>query len=766
MGIGALFFGLGFFLFLTSVSRNQKLRKESELGVNKEWTWVAGLVALAFVLRVFRLDSQPPGIYIDQCFGGWEALRILHEGLRPFGMQEIIYNWPLPLYQLALWFWLFKPTAWFLLLFFVTAGLAAFPFIYLVFRHLAGAPTALGTLFFLTIMFWHINTSRNGLWTVLPLFYIFVALFFLLNGFKTFRQWKFVLAALFFAAGFYTYQSYKVFPILLLIYLFYEYRFDAQGIQSRASGLLLFTALSIGLCFPLGWDWFQHGIFSDREKSIFIGRIVQEQNGLKPLWGNIFQWALSFNHQGAPDPLNRVGQRPMLDPVTGVLFLFGFFYSLKTPFRKDHFYSLAGFFVMSLPTFLSFGGSYRMACALPFVAFFAAQALTLLWDGVVQTARGKTRLCILCAFGGMLLYAGFQNSKSYFVDLVQDNDRWLHFSMDANSVGKAVEEHPDTDFCLPPYFCEHPTVLFLSYFQKSQIHRLEIPTGLVPDWDSPRTQVCFAVEKGKEGWLDLLQSLYPGGRKEQVKDLNGDPIVTFYYVSRQTVDSFRGLRKLGPEEWKGSFRADRTGLYRFYFQTNPDLLEIGGCRIREGTALNLLKGFYSFRLKTRFLKEKGLFFLDPQGKARALDDSCLTSLPLNHGLLCRYSSAHGDAGAPFRWDPLINFVSTGDLPYPSFPFQADWTGRLFCPSKGRYGFLLLTNVKGQLWLDGKKVLGGIPGETAILFLTEGFHDIQLTALRDQGEKEVRMDFHLLWEKPGQTKYEIVPATAFGKTQCL
>lgn len=195
-------------------------------------------------------------------------------------------------------------------------------------------------------------------------------------------------------------------------------------------------------------------------------------------------------------------------------------------------------------------------------------------------------------------------------------------------------------------------------------------------------------------------------------------------------------------------------------------MEIGGRRVQDGTALNLLQGFYSFRLKTKALKETAMDFVDPKGTDHILDGSYLTTLPLNHGLLCRYSQGEAPIAAPFRWDPLINFVSTGDLPYPVLPFQAEWTGRLLCPSKGLYRFLLLTTEKGQLWLDGKMVLSGIQGEAVGLYLSPGFHSVKLTLRRDTGRNEVQMDFHLLWEKPGQTKYEIVPTSAYGETQCL
>src|SRR5581483_7812826 len=392
---GGILLMAGVFIFIRPDISPKRPIVPEKMSLSQERFLFGSIFILAFVMRVYGLDSQPPGLYIDQGFGGWGGLRILHEGWRPYGMQEIIFNWPLPLYQMALWFALFKPTAVSLSLFFVTAGLAAFPFIYLVFRRLSGPRTALVALFFLSVMFWHINISRNGYWSGLTLLYCFATLFFFLETMRSPRLWKWALAILFFAAGFYVYQSYKIFPFLMVVYLLYEFRKSQRGVWPKPPTLLFLTVFLIGLCLPFAWDWGRQGLFSGREAPFFIGRVVAEQKSLRPLWDNLVQWAFLFNHQGDPDPLNRVGERAMLDPVTGLFFLFGFFCALKKPFQRDHFYPLAGFFILSLPSLLAVGlGSYRMAAVLPMEAFFASKAFWFSWERWGRKFKGGKRTAL------------------------------------------------------------------------------------------------------------------------------------------------------------------------------------------------------------------------------------------------------------------------------------------------------------------------------------------------------------------------------------
>ena len=217
--------------------------------ISFRWEMVAlgAILVLAAFLRVYRIGTIPSGLFIDQGFQGYAALRILHEGWHPFYVEEIFHAYALGLYMLAGWFAIFGSSDVSLRLFYVFLSLVSMPLIYWTFRQLAGPRVALLSLFILAVMRWHINFSRNGFPTVqLPL-YMFGTLAFLLYGLKTSKRWAYILSAVFFAAGFYTYQAFKVFPLLLLAYAIYELITNWKTIKKNRKFILLFLAISIGL---------------------------------------------------------------------------------------------------------------------------------------------------------------------------------------------------------------------------------------------------------------------------------------------------------------------------------------------------------------------------------------------------------------------------------------------------------------------------------------------------------------------------------------
>jgi hypothetical protein len=113
-----------------------------------------------------------------------------------------------------------------------------------------------------------------------------------------------------------------------------------------------------------------------------------------------------------------------------------------------------------------------------------------------------------------------------------------------------------------------------------------------------------------------------------------------------------------------------------------------------------------------------------------------------------------------RWDPLINFTTIGDLGVIHPPVWVLWKGKIHTPYKGEYRFLILTRDEGELSLDGRAIVDTGRGQEGVANLAAGWHDLDLSCQR-RDNPEVFLDFHLLWKKPGDKVYQIVPNGAFG-----
>ncbi|HUO58384.1 MAG TPA: PA14 domain-containing protein [bacterium] len=104
--------------------------------------------------------------------------------------------------------------------------------------------------------------------------------------------------------------------------------------------------------------------------------------------------------------------------------------------------------------------------------------------------------------------------------------------------------------------------------------------------------------------------------------------------------------------------------------------------------------------------------------------------------------------------PLVNFASFQDFPYGGLlPYRAAWTGKISISQSGDYAFKVLASDPAALWLDGKPA----PSENPV-WMVKGMHPLRLEFEKSGGPYAA---LHLVWQKPGDPHWEIVPATAFG-----
>jgi 4-amino-4-deoxy-L-arabinose transferase-like glycosyltransferase len=130
--------------------------------------------------------------------------------------------------------------------------------------------------------------------------------------------------------------------------------------------------------------------------------------------------------------------------------------------------------------------------------------------------------------------------------------------------------------------------------------------------------------------------------------------------------------------------------------------------------------------------------------------------PWNRGLkgLYRNSTDWKSPQETTRIDPLLNFSSGRDFPFPNyFPFRIRWTGGLNLKLAGDYEFQVLTEDRCRFWLDGKPTAVEKP-----LRLSAGPHRLKLEFEKDGGYYTT---LRLIWKKPGDKSWEIVPAQSFG-----
>ncbi len=749
------------------------------LSISFKWEMIflGFIIAVAVFLRVYRIDAIPSGLYVDQGFEGYAALRILREGWHPFYVEDVFHAYALALYMLAVWFKAFGVSEATLRLFYAFLGIISLPLIYWTFRQLAGPRMALLTLFILAVMRWNINFNRNAFPTVQLTLYMFGTLAFLLYGLDHGKRWAFFVAAFFFSAGFYTYQAFKIFPLLLVVYALYEWIVSNKMIKKHYMLIVGFFILTLILTAPILFTMIKTRNLGFREVQLM-------SHSFKQFLAILIRTSIMFNRKGDPNPRHNLQDYRMLDDVSGVLLVLGLAYSLARWRRRKYFYALAGFFVMSLPCLLSVDAAHanRMFGMTPYIAFLIAVPLGALWGRVLAFLGQVGEKVYLGLLVMPLGFMTFQNFDVYFNKQANNINCWKEYNCSESTTGREASRRGISyEYFISPNYFNDATIEFLGYSCISQMHSFIIPEELIPLQIPSNHGLFYALQEGKTGNLNFLQSIYPQGKAIHPKDIQGNDFVYFFEVPPTLWAKYRGLKAeisnvpgiiqvpefpyglpTGPYHavFTGSVYISKTGRYRF-MNLGQGSARLFVKRIPVLGSLFLEKGYWPIRIDWDAPPGawKPGFALHPEsGTILPLTFSCLTTAQIEGGLRAEYFPSPNWTGkaALNEWEPTPNFVNGNDFPI-SWG-SALWEGKLHADVTGDYEFFTVTedNALARLIIDGSEIIPLSPSRTAKIKLTRGKHRLQLFYRSPKGFQYLA----LKWRKPGMKDIEVIPEREF------
>ena len=843
-----------------TVSRSQEEPKP--LASIVEWSAFGLIMVFAAFLRIYRLDSIPSGIFIDQGMEGWAALRIFHnqDHFLPVWEFDVFQNPALLLYQIGVWLeaWLvfFKLSQFGFYLFFVLLSLATLLLVYWTSRQIGGQRLALSGLFILAVMHWNMNFSRNGFPTIQVPFYTFGTLAFLLYALKPSKNaWPFygaaiavgffyvlgvlpffclafnsivgsmhvfaalfvsallltalgyavyltvsvknrvpyfsmAIAATFFAVGLYTYQAYKIVPLLILLFALYEIATNWKGVLAVGKPLVVFCIVFLVQAFPFLKHTYDLRGIGGRENDLMIMGRVHQEHSWQPLINNIIRTANMFNWRGDNMSRHNLQDYRMLDDITGVLFIFGLVGAIFFLRKKAYFYGLVGILVMSVPCVLSIDAAHanRMLGTTPFIALLAALPLVALWKRVHgfwgDMGDAFFPVFLLVPF----YFMTFQNYDAYFNKMAKSLPSWSEYAVRETTVGKAITRYGDAyDYFISPELYNYYTIEFLGYFHKSRMYPLELPDNLISHVGDTSRGLYFALAEGRVGLLDTLKYFYPAGQAEYLVDPAGNSVEYFYRVPAEEVAKVRGLvahfdrlvggkteqhiaqfplgLPLGPYHaiLTGNLYVSQTGNYKWEIKGNGRaVIKVKG-KANPAGFHHLEKGEHPVEVVLDVPEGEVLPLVIQQvgqkGVPLSLDAGYFDNLPAPRGLKGSYYHDMDMREEPFliQWDPVINYTNGNDFPAVT-PYAIHWSGTLRVDKTGQYQFAFKTLDRAKLKIDGKE--WNLPGliQNRGGFLTQGVHSIDVIYLKPVSGWSA---LTFTWMPPGE-KMEVVPTSAFGE----
>lgn len=506
--------------------------------MKREWLLFSFIFFLAIFLRLYKIDSLPPGLHGDEAQSGIEAVRILNGTPYAPYSPEVYGQTTLYFYLVAGVFKFFGASATSIRLTSALLGILTIPLFWLFTRYFFNQQTALFSTFLLAIARWHIHLSRLGLMSVTTIIFQAGVFLFLLRGLKSKRKLDFILAGIFLALGLNSYMAFRFLPLILVVFLSFLFLTQREIVKNNLRGLILFSITTVILLLPLltyaftNWD-----IFMGRMQSIYI--FNNHPLGELPsiLFNNLKGALLMFNLQGSTWPHKNLPGAPLLDAITGIFFIIGVIQAFLNFKKPLYFLLLINFLIMlsisvfSEPVYLPAGDPIRSSGALISVFIFAGVGINWLWHFFK-----KLQFMLISVLGAALLL----NFWAYFFTFAQSPAVWHDFHSVPVEVAKLANQNPKAHLYLLSdwFYSDYLSIRFLApnFSGEDFFYKLGEYTpkdNFLPLSKNLNKDSIFVILPFYNQYLKRLKEVYPEG---ELKKYYGGPenklIFSTYFVSK------------------------------------------------------------------------------------------------------------------------------------------------------------------------------------------------------------------------------------------
>jgi hypothetical protein len=384
-----------------------------------------GVALLAVVFRCWRLDTVPPGLYVDEVLTARNALawRLEPEagllGARPLLIPGWVETSHLYLAFASAVLALGGDGLLGIRLVSILPSLVAVPLLFWLARGVADRRTALLAAALLACSHWAARSGRTGWDAVLMVTLQLAALACLVDAQRRGRIVPAAVAGALAGLSLYTYVAAQLAVIHALLWLTWEV-YAARPREDAMRRLLAFAAAAAAVAAPLllrlGGS---AGLASVRAAQLSILTLEGPGEPWRTLGRNVGGHLLMFNLRGGAYARDALPGFPMLDPTTGLLFLAGVVVLSWRRARPELRLLLSWPLVMALGGILSTSGEgppypYRVLSLAPWACLVAAIGGIALWDAararLAIHVRGAlpaaTLLAIVLANGWVLFVAG------------------------------------------------------------------------------------------------------------------------------------------------------------------------------------------------------------------------------------------------------------------------------------------------------------------------------------------------------------------------
>ncbi|MCX8093331.1 MAG: hypothetical protein N3E50_04110 [Candidatus Goldbacteria bacterium] len=246
---------------------------------------------------------------------------------------------------------------------------------------------------------------------------------------------------------------------------------------------------------------------------------------------NTVKTLLMFNYQGDGNPRHNYRQKPMLDFVSGILFVLGFGLAIRRILKLEIFFFLSLFLIGILGSILYVAAPHatRTIIILPSIIVFCILSLQKIERCLILYKKNifNFLICII------LILVGVLNYNNYFNGYAKDFDLYDAFHSSRVDAAKYVVSLGNDWRCISAIeFCRQYIVSFAFQFimeinNKNNYECFDVNKHIpvIPEYDK---NYLFLFPMGYESIVNLLKKLYPNGIYKTFYKKNNERYISFF----------------------------------------------------------------------------------------------------------------------------------------------------------------------------------------------------------------------------------------------
>lgn len=315
------------------------------------------IMSLAAFMRLWQLDSIPPGLHPDEAANGLDIFEIFNGNHAAFfernGGRESLF-----FYLQAIGVAIFGNTIFGLRIAPAVLGILSVAAVYLWAASWFNRRTALIAAFLMAVTPWAVIISRDGFRAGMLMLLIPLTLWLATKAIKSNKWYWFAGAGFSFGLGFYTYIAYRMLPVALVAVALFILFWRRDWIKRYWKGLAVGIIATVITLIPLGlYALGNPAAIAGRPGGVsFTNPELNNGNPVGTLADSAFKTVLMFNIHGDENYRHGVGGEPMLNLFVGIMFLLGILLAVSRIKRLKYFALLMIFGAMLLPAVLTAEG--------------------------------------------------------------------------------------------------------------------------------------------------------------------------------------------------------------------------------------------------------------------------------------------------------------------------------------------------------------------------------------------------------------------------